>query len=133
MQAFRIARNDQVKLSMTEFQFMRNDQFQPQHIYQDSNLLAFLMQRYIRFLPGWSEAEFKCTVHVDLLKCPLNQFKTVMHCRQQALQQSLFTTAKTDCHLLCQKVRQRISVIKTNTIYVSRKLAFKFTVCLKDN
>jgi hypothetical protein len=26
-----------------------------------------------------------------------------------------FTTSKTDRHLLCQKVRQRISVMKTNT------------------
>ena len=28
---------------------------------------------------------------------------------------SLFTSSKTDCHLLRQKVRQRISVKKTNT------------------
>ena len=115
MQAFRIARNDQVKLSMTEFQFMRNDQFQPQHIYQDSKLLDFLMQWYILFLPGWSGVEFKCTVHVALLKCPINQFKTVMQSRQQALQRSLFTTSKTDHHLLRQKLRQRISVMETNT------------------
>ena len=36
----------------------------------------------------------------------------------------LFTTSKTDRHLLRQKVRQRISVMKTNTLYVSREMAF---------
>ena len=37
---------------------------------------------------------------------------------------SLFTMSKTDCQLLRQKVRQRLSVMKTNTLYVSRELAF---------
>jgi hypothetical protein len=32
--------------------------------------------------------------------------------------------SKMDRHLLRQKVRQRISVMKTNTLYVSRELAF---------
>ena len=31
--------------------------------------------------------------------------------------------SKTDRHLLCQKVHQRISVMKTNILYVSRELA----------
>ena len=35
-----------------------------------------------------------------------------------------FTMSKTDCHLLRQKVHQRISVMNTNTLYVSRQLAF---------
>ena len=34
----------------------------PHYIYQDSKLLASLMQWYIRFLPGWSGVEIKCTV-----------------------------------------------------------------------
>ena len=46
---------------------------------------------------------------------------------------SLFAISKTDRHLLRKKVRQRISVMKTNTLYVSRELAFQFTVCLEDN
>jgi hypothetical protein len=35
-----------------------------------------------------------------------------------------FKTSKTDHHLLRQKHRQRVSVMKTNTLYVSRELAF---------
>ena len=50
-----------------------------------------------------------------------------------ALKRRFFTMSKTDRHLLHQKVRQIISVMKTNTLYVSRKLAFWFTFCLKDN
>ena len=34
------------------------------YIYKDSKLLASLMQWYICFLPSWSGAEIKCTVHV---------------------------------------------------------------------
>ena len=41
----------------------------------DSKLLASLMQWYIYFLPDWSWAEIKCTVHVALLKRPINYFK----------------------------------------------------------
>ena len=33
----------------------------------------------------------------------------------QSHKRSLFTTSKTDCQLLRQKVHQRISVMKTNT------------------
>ena len=54
-------------------------------IYLDSKLLAFLMQWYIHFLPGWSRAEIKCTVHVALSKWPINQLKLVCQSRKQAL------------------------------------------------
>ena len=43
---------------------------------------------------------------------------------------------KTDRHLSRQKIRQRISVMKTNTLYssrFSRELAFSFTFCLEVN
>ena len=46
------------------------------------------------------------------------------------------TTSKTDHHLSRQKIRQRISVMKTNTLYssrFSRELAFSFTFCLEVN
>ena len=46
-----------------------------QYKYQDSQLLASLMQLYIRFLPGWSGAEIKCTVNVSLPKRPINYHK----------------------------------------------------------
>ena len=44
-----------------------------------------------------------------------------------------FTKSKMDRHLLRQKLHQRISVMKTNTLYLSRKLIFWFTSCLEDN
>ena len=47
------------------------------------------------------------------------------------LKPNLFTTSKMDHHLLRQKDHQIISVMKTNTLYVSRKLAFEFTFVLK--
>ena len=37
------------------------------------------------FLPGWSGAEIKCTVHVALPKWPINQFNLVQQSRQHAL------------------------------------------------
>ena len=37
---------------------------------------------------------------------------------------SIFTKSKMDHQLLCQKVNQRISVMKTNTLYVSKEFAF---------
>ena len=40
------------------------------------------------------------------------------------LKRSIFTTSKTDRQILCQKVRQRISVMKTYKLYVSREMAF---------
>ena len=43
------------------------------------------MKWYIRFLPGWSGVEIKCTVYVALSKQPLNQFKLDQKSRQQAL------------------------------------------------
>ena len=43
------------------------------------------MQCYICFLPGWSGAEMKCTVHVDLPKRPINCFKLDQQKRQQVL------------------------------------------------
>ena len=53
---------------------------------------------------------------------------------------TFFTTSKTDRHLLCQKVRQRISVMKTNTgVFVvfktKRQLKCQFSgnrVCLNS-
>ena len=56
-----------------------------QFIYKDSKLSASFMQCYICFLPGWSEAEMKCTVHVDLPKRPINGFKLDQQKRQQVL------------------------------------------------
>ena len=47
------------------------------------------------------------------------------------LNSSLFTTSKMDRQLLRQKFRRRISVMKTNTLYVSRELAFWFTFVWK--
>ena len=44
--------------------------------------------------------------------------------------------SKMDRQLLRQKIRQRISVMKTNTLYSSRfprELAFSFTFCLEVN
>ena len=46
------------------------------------------------------------------------------------------TTSKTDRHLSRLKIRQRISVMKTNNLYssrFSRELAFSFTFCLEVN
>ena len=40
---------------------------------------------YIRFLPGWSGAEIKCTVYVAQPKRPMNQFKLDQQSRQHAL------------------------------------------------
>ena len=37
--------------------------------------LSFFMQWYIRFLPGWSGAEIKCTVYVAL---PKTAYKLVL-------------------------------------------------------
>ena len=48
--------------------------FQPlaQYIFLDSKLFQVVV---IRFLPGWSGAEIKCTMHVDLPKQSIDQFK----------------------------------------------------------
>ena len=43
------------------------------------------MYWYIRFLPGWSGEEFKCTVQCCSAQTPINYFKTVMQSRQKAL------------------------------------------------
>ena len=49
---------------------------------------------------------------------------------------SLFTTSKTDCQLFCQKIRHRISVMKTNTgVFVvfkrNRELKHQFSGNIK--
>ena len=44
----------------------------------DSTLLASLIMRYIPFLPGWSGAEIKCTVHVSLPKMAHEQIGFVI-------------------------------------------------------
>ena len=46
-----------------------------QYIYLDSKLLASLMQSYICFLPDWSGAEIKFTVHVALSNGSQTSFK----------------------------------------------------------
>ena len=61
------------------------DGISSQYIYQDSKLLASLMQWKICFLPGWSGKEIKCTMHVALPKRPMNQFNLVPQSRQQVL------------------------------------------------
>ena len=51
-----------------------------------------------------------------------------LYCQKQTVKSShkmeSFTTSQWDCHLLHQKVHQRISVMKTNTLYLSRELCF---------
>ena len=57
-------------------------------------------------------------------------------CLSMRLKKSLSTTSIMDHRLLCQKVCQIISVIKTNTCDDIQKyciLAFWFTLCLEDN
>ena len=53
---------------------------QTQYIHQNSNLLACL-GTFISFLAVLGQ----CTVHVFLPKWPINQFKPVQECSQQAL------------------------------------------------
>ena len=53
-----------------------------------------------------------------------------------SLKRKFCTTSKTDRHLSRQKICQRFSVMKTNTLYssrLSRELAFYFTFCLEVN
>ena len=40
-----------------------------QYIYQDNNLLASHIQLFLYFLPGWSGAEIKCSVHYGNAGC----------------------------------------------------------------
>ena len=49
-----------------------SNEFNPQYIYLDGKLLASLMYWYIHFLPGFSGAEIKYTVHVTLPKQPIS-------------------------------------------------------------
>ena len=57
---------------------------------------------------------------IHILHKYLKDCLSFYRCRTQLW--SLFTTSKTDCQLLRQKVRQRISVMKTNTdVFVAFK------------
>ena len=49
------------------------------------------------------------------------------------LKHNIFTASKMDHQLLLQKVCEIISVMKTNTLYVSIELAFWFSFCLEDH
>ena len=51
-------------------------------INQDSHLLAAFRQRQICFLPGWSGAEIKYTLHFSLHKRRINQFSPAHQSRQ---------------------------------------------------
>ena len=55
-------------IDLATFNFVSSSQY----IYKNSKLAASLMKWYIRFLPGWSEAEIKCIVHVALPKRCIN-------------------------------------------------------------
>ena len=46
---------------------------------------------------------------------------------------SIFTMSKMDRQLSRQKFHQRISVMQTYSLHVSRELAFQFMFCLEDN
>ena len=67
----------------------------------------------------WSKCTIECAICLTLISK-----STQARCEKQ----SLFTTSKTD-----RQVCQRISLMKTNTLYACRELAFLFTFCLEGN
>ena len=70
-------------VSLAIQKFLTFKRLETQYIYQDSKLIASLLQWYIHFYPDWSGAEIKCTVQNFLPERPIKQFKPVQQSRQQ--------------------------------------------------
>ena len=72
-------------------------------------IVAFDMSSFVRYFTRFTEESFAALVGIIFI------FESL---------KKLYSKSKTDRQILRQKVRQRISVMKTYTLYVSRELAF---------
>ena len=98
-----------------------------QYIYQDSKLLASLMQWYIPFLPCRSGAEIKCAVHDALPKRSINQFKLVQESRQLVLRATVLIYIlwlKAHCNPIQHKKNQlpQLAYLKQIQLQKSKKI-----------
>ena len=72
-------------------------------------IVAFDMSSFVRYFTRFTEESFAALVGIIFI------FESL---------KKLYSKSKMDRQILRQKVRQRISVMKTYTLYVSRELAF---------